>query len=133
MEIASRVLDIATLGDRIAYSIAMVNIYRLLQLFVELAPPFEQRVKLQVPIERLHGTSVIVHGATAVKRIEDCDEVFKKFGNSLSAVQVRFYSNVVFVLVQAEICCKVCVKIWRSAIYEQNISRRHANFKTREF
>ncbi|KAL0020556.1 hypothetical protein WJX77_002344 [Trebouxia sp. C0004] len=87
MERVGRVLNVTLLADRILLCCVLVNIVRLLVLWVKHAPEITDRVPFHKPMERPHGTRIILKGTSAVKEISDSQAFYAEFGHSFEAIQ----------------------------------------------
>lgn len=88
VERVGRVLNMTLLADRILLCCILVNVMRLLVLWVKHAPEITDRVPFHKPMERLHGTRITLKGSSAVKEISNSEAFFAEFGNSFAAIQV---------------------------------------------
>ena len=93
MERVGRVLNVTLLADRILLCCVLVNIVRLLVLWVKHAPEITDRVPFHKPMERPHGTRIILKGTSAVKEISDSQAFFAEFGHSFEAIHVILSST----------------------------------------
>ena len=76
------------LADRIVLCCVLVNVVRLLLLWVKHAPEIIDRVPFHKPMERPHGTTITLTGASAVKEISNSQAFYADFGHSFEAIQV---------------------------------------------
>ncbi|DBA84058.1 TPA: hypothetical protein ACH3X1_006539 [Trebouxia sp. C0004] len=87
VERVGRVLNVTLLADRILLCCVLVNIVRLLVLWVKHAPEITDCVPFHKPMERPHGTRITLKGTSAVKEISDSQAFFAEFGHSFEAIQ----------------------------------------------
>ncbi len=88
VERVGRILNVTLLADRILLCCILVNVVRLLVLWVKRAPEVSDRVPFQKLMERPHGTRIVLKGTSAVKEISDCEDFYAKFGHSFAAIKV---------------------------------------------
>lgn len=89
VERVGRVLNVMLLADRILLCHVLVNVVRLLVLWVKRAPEITDRVPFHKPMERPHGTRITLKGTSAVKEISNSQSFFAEFGHSFEAIQVK--------------------------------------------
>lgn len=104
VERVGRVLNMTLLADRIALCCVLVNVVRLLLLWVKHAPEMIDRVPFYKPMERLHGTTITLTGASAVKEISNSQAFYADFGHSFEAIQVAS-SGTLQLCQQKTLCC----------------------------
>lgn len=90
VEHVGRILNVMLLADRILLCHVLVNIARLLVLWVKHAPVITDRVLFHRPTERPHGTRITLKGTSAIKEISHSQSFYKHFGHSFEAIQVIF-------------------------------------------
>jgi len=100
-----RILNVGLLADRILLCCILVNVVRLLVLWVKRAPEIIDRVPFHKLMERPHGTRIILKGASAVKEISECQAFYAKFGHSFEAIKVIFFATLQ--LFSKVFCCFV--------------------------
>ena len=105
VERVGRILNVTLLADRILLCCILVNVVRLLALWVKRAPEIIDRVPFQMLMERPHGTRIILRGASAVKEISDCEAFYAKFGHSFEAIKVILSGTLQ--LFNKTLCCLV--------------------------
>ncbi len=93
VERVGRILNVGLLADRILLCCILVNVVRLLVLWVKRAPEIIDRVPFHKLMERPHGTRIILKGASAVKEISECQAFYAKFGHSFEAIKVIFFAT----------------------------------------
>lgn len=87
LEPVGRVLNVNRPGHRILLCTIMVNVVRLLSLWVKRAPTLHGRVPIHRPIGRPHGTKITLTGTSAIKEIRDSDLFYATFRHSFEAIQ----------------------------------------------
>ena len=105
VERVGRILNVTVLADRILLCCILVNVVRLLVLWVKHAPEIGDRVPFPKLMERPHGTRIILKGASAVKEIIDCEAFYAKFGHSFEAIKVILFGTLQ--LFSKTFCCLV--------------------------
>jgi len=100
-----RILNVTVLADRILLCCILVNVVRLMVLWVKHAPEISDRVPFHKVMERPHGTMIILNGASAIKEINDCEAFYARFGHSFEAIKVILYGNLQ--LFSKTLCCLV--------------------------
>ena len=93
MERVGRIVNVSLLGDCILLCCVVVNIIRLVLLWVKRAPEITDCIPLYKPVERPHGTRVTLTGKSAIKEIIDSKAFYADFGNSFEAIQVILSST----------------------------------------
>ncbi|KAL3140016.1 hypothetical protein ABBQ38_004299 [Trebouxia sp. C0009 RCD-2024] len=113
VERVGRVLNMTLLADRIALCCVLVNVVRLLLLWVKHAPEMIDRVPFYKPMERLHGTTITLTGASAVKEISNSQAFYADFGHSFEAIQA------------AHLCAQSCDSlVHHSSVEEIEVRKR---------
>ena len=77
------VLHVTLLADRISLCCVLVNVARILVLWVKHAPEITDRVPFHKPMERPHGTRITLKGTTAIKEISNSKAFFAEFDTAL--------------------------------------------------
>ena len=95
VERVGRISNVTLLAVCILWCCILVNIVRLLVLWVKRAPEIIYRVPFRKLMERLHGTRIILKGASAVKEISDCEAFYAKFGHSFEAIKVTLFGTLI--------------------------------------
>lgn len=88
VERVGRILNVSLLGDCVLLCCILVNIIRLVLLWVKRAPEVTDCIPLYKPVERPHGTRITLFGKSAIKEIIDSKAFYADFGNSFEAIQV---------------------------------------------
>ena len=88
LEPVGRVLNVNRPGHRILLCTIMVNVVRLLSLWVKRSPAIYGRVPIHKPIARPHGTMVTLTGTSAIKEIHNSDLFYATYQHSFEAIQV---------------------------------------------
>ncbi|KAL3158838.1 hypothetical protein ABBQ32_011563 [Trebouxia sp. C0010 RCD-2024] len=113
VERVGRVLNVMLLADRIWLCHVLVNIVRLLVLWVKRAPEITDRVPFHKPMERPHGTRITLKGTSAVKEISNSQSFFAEFGHSFEAIQA------------AHLCAQSChALVHHSCVEEVDVRKR---------
>lgn len=75
-------------ADRIVLCCVLVNVVRLQLVWVKHFPEISDGVPCHKPLERPHGTTITLTGASAIKEISNSQAFYADFGHSFEAIQV---------------------------------------------
>ena len=109
VERVGHALNVAHLAHRILLCQVLVNVARLLPLWVKRAPDIPDRVPIYKPVQRPHGTIITLQGKLAVKEISNSEAFYAEFGHSFEAIQVLFFAMYRNYINCSDTCGKYCI------------------------